>query len=64
MAPVLHYGTDSFTLAENIDWHRLADEFETGGWVEVFTETGIVMLFASPAVPVWFDNRGEGAGRG
>lgn len=59
MSPVLHYGTDSFALAEGIDWHRLADDFETGGWVEVHTENGIVMLFASAAVPVWFDNRNQ-----
>jgi hypothetical protein len=56
----LHFGSETFELADGEDPTRLAESIEErvrnrGGWVDVTTAQGRLSLFVTPGVTIWLN---------
>lgn len=60
----LHYGSQFFELAEE-SVQDVADRITAqltaaGGWVEIDTEDGPVVILIAAGIPIWLDRRRYG----
>ncbi len=63
MSRTLHYGQASFQVLETAyqSWSDVAELISAAadpaasGWVDVVTEHGVVTLFVTSGVPIWFN---------
>lgn len=61
-----HYGDRVFRIKSTRSnmWQEAADRYEEkaragGGWVDIYTETGGVTIYASPHIPAHFEHSRE-----
>ena len=69
MTRVLHYGPETFVVSETPDqtWQGVYDDItaaravrsETGGWVDIGTDRGVVTILVSDGIPIWFETRSD-----